>query len=313
MTASHLATRRGAALLIVLATLVLVAGASVTLARLGSSAKVQRTVVRRTIIADDMLRAAEEPILAWLDTESSTVVLSPDASTPEVAVLHDKWVVDERAHELRITAWDQCGMVPLEIGRTGSSLRLAVPHEVLGLVDRVRLPRGHKGGLDLFLGLANGLKDAVFPEATRTSAPLVFGEPVDGETSEPADTTEPAMNDRPPLGAYVASHNPGRVNVNTAPLDLLERALRLAGRGGIDQIVEARSNGEAFMPQSASEQSPQRPRRALEISGQSNAWAFRIDLAVGLRGRGAVRRSWWSVYVEKESNWSCVQRLAIPE
>ena len=113
-------SRQGAALLIVLATLVLAVTASATVARIASTAKARRAIVERTAIADDLLVAAEVPILSWLAVESAAVVLPPEAATPEVEVLHDTWVIEDREYGLRITAWDQCGMVPVEVGRSGS-------------------------------------------------------------------------------------------------------------------------------------------------------------------------------------------------
>ena len=108
-------------------------------------------------------------------------------------------------------------------------------------------------------------------------------------------------------GAYVATHNGDFfLNVNTAPLPLIEVSLRLLGRGGLEQIIQARSEGKFFVESvvPGSKSSSDEPR----LVSVSNAWAFRIDVRVE-----GVRRSWWVVYRRESaaSSWRCVQRLAI--
>ncbi|MCH8151424.1 MAG: hypothetical protein IH830_03510 [Planctomycetes bacterium] len=313
MTRPHSPTRRGAALLLVLATLIVAITAAATLARLASTVKTQRIVATRTIVADDLLRAAEAPILAWLASKSSTVVLPPEATSPQVQVLHDAWVIDATDHELRITAWDQCGMVPINVARSGSPLRLALPTDVKRVLDQVTIPRDQPAGLDLFLAARHtGGAIGVFPKPTR-SPPMVFKR-ASGEDSSPqvqSESTPPGISASEPsgvgLGAYLATHNPGRINVNTAAMDLVEAALRLAGRGGLEQIIAARTQGR-LASLSALSPTADPHSAAPRIAASSNAWAFRIDLRVG-----TLRRSWWAVYVQSRSTWECVQRLAIPE
>jgi hypothetical protein len=106
----------------------------------------------------------------------------------------------------------------------------------------------------------------------------------------------------------VGTHHSGRININTAPIELVEAALRLAGRGGLEQIVAARSEGR-LTSGTALARVTKPGENAPRISATSTAWAFRIDIRVG-----PLRRSWWSVYVKQRSNrWECGQRLAIPE
>lgn len=299
-------SRRGAALLVVLAALIVVTTLSVTLARLASTSKAGQILAQRSVVADDLLRAVDAPILAWLASDSSTVVLPPDATSPRVGVLHDSWVAGDDEHELHVTAWDQCGMVPIGVARSGSPLRLAVPAEVLRVLDQVSLAPNQPAGLDLVLAVAARGASAridVFPEAVE-SQPIIFGPPPDQAAPGQQSRGEPG-----PLacGAYVATHNPGRINVNTAPVDLIEAALRLAGRGGLEQITAARSEGRlATLGDVPSITDPN--RNAPQIATTSNAWAFRIDIRVG-----SLRRSWWAVYARSRSTWECVQRLVIPE
>lgn len=303
--------RRGAALLIVLAALILTVTASVSLARLASTTKMQRTLDRAAILADDLLRATEAAIIEWLESESAQVVLPPEVEAPRIGVLHDTWSDGKCAYELDITAWDQCGMVPINLARSGSPLRLALPADVRHALDQVKIKPNEPPGLDLFLANLDATDNqmSVFPRADSTE-PLVFVDALNPASREDEDPQQPSSKTPPiPLavGAFVATHSGRRINVNTAPADVVKQALRVAGRGGFELVLAARAEGRSVplgdLPSSSSSN-----RAAPQIVGSSSAWSFRIDVQVG-----PLRRSWWAVYVKSRSTWECVQRLAIAQ
>ena len=308
MSRRQRSSQRGAALLIVLATLILALSASVTLVRLASTAKASRDVGDRAVMADELLRAVDAPILDWLKTKSSSVILPPEATMPQVDVLHDVWVVDDTKHELQVTAWDQLGMVPIGAARSGSPLRLALPAEVRRAVDYVQIPRGEAPGLDLF-SARRPASVALFPDGADGDR-LIFG-PAEQVWVSDRPARLQKKDEREAVGAYIATHNPGRINVNTAPIELVDQALRVSGRGGLDQIVEARADGRSAAPAGGREASGNRGRTTVQLTSSSTAWAFRIDTSVGATQGASVRRSWWAVYARSGSNWECVQRLAI--
>lgn len=311
MTQLRYPSRRGAALLLVLATLILAVTASATLARVTSTVKLNHEFTHRTAIADDLLRAAQPPILTWLASKSSTVVLPPEATSSQVQVLHDAWVIDAIEHELRITAWDQCGMVPVDVARSGSPLRLVLPAEVKRVLDQVTIRSDQPAGLDWYLWACQmNERLRVFPEPS-DPRPVIF-EQAGGEDQKPPhqpllDEPPAGLPDSVAVGEYIATHNPGRINVNTAPMEVVQAALRLAGRGGLEHIVAARLADRLTLLNDLP-RIDESNRAAPRIATSSNTWAFRIDLRVG-----TVRRSWWAVYVQSRSTWECVQRLAIPE
>ncbi len=312
MRVGHRPSRRGAALLIVLATLILAVGASVTIAAAASTHRLARKLARQTLVADDLLRAAEAPIMAWLEAESQKVVLPPDTVVPRIEVLHDVFAVDATRYELQITAWDQCGMVPVGAARSGSPLRLALPSEVRRCLDRLTIPEGVVPGLDLFLPvLEPGAAASVFPVSADTE-PLRFAASGEGVLPGPdppsAHGPPETASERLAIGSCVATHNPGLINVNTAPTELLEAALRSVGRGGLEQIIAARSECR-LAPAPAGPPAGVAARGAPQPVATSASWAIRIDVAVG-----ALDRSWWSIYTQSSgAQWECVQRLAIPE
>lgn len=273
--------RRGAALLVVLASLMLVMTASVILVQLASTARLGRGVDRDNRIANDLARAVEPAVERWLATKASDVALPPDAQTPEVPVLLDVLAEGACTIEVRVTAWDQGGLVPFDAARGGSPLGSDLPIEVKRAVEWITVGKDTAPGLDLAVG--NDALVSAFPEGGAMEGPPFS------------------------VGARVATHNDGWINVNTAPIDLVETAMRLAGRGGLEQIVAARAQGkQATMSDLGDTGDPD--DLAPELVGQSRAWAFRIDVRVGL-----LRRSWWAVYERGGQKWECVQRLAIPE
>ncbi len=304
-------TRRGVALLVVLASLVLAMSAAGILVRVASTAKVRRTVARQTAIADELLQALDAPIRAWLASKSGSIVLPPDVSTPEIGVLHDTWMAESMKVELEITGWDQCGMVPLRVGRSASPLRLAVPTEILDVLDRMKPDSLEAPGLDVLGHLVRPTDEVdVFP-AVAAMQPVVFGEPAGGAAEESGASPGSPTPRRIAIGAFVSTHNTDRINVNTAPLDLVDEALRAAGRGGLEQIEAARDEGRRFELGAAPPPSSPPGQGAPEIVDSSSAWAFRIDLSVGAEHGLSIHRSWWAVYTRNKSAWELTQRLAI--
>lgn len=321
--------RRGVALLVVLAALILVTTTSVALARLTSTEAARRSFAAATRLADDLLIAVEEPILHWLAEESSTVVLPPDALGPRVAVLYDSWSDAEHGTVVvRVTAWDQFGMVSMDAARAGSPLRLNLPDAARRALDRVKHAENSPPGLDQFLAReAHDSGGTVFPMSGPSDV-LWFGQ---GD-AEVAAVDNDARQDTPlALGSIIATHNGdnpatwrrtgrrlrgsrslpsgGVVNVNTAPIELIESAMRAAGRGGIEVVIDARTRGESVPLGSLTNgRSQQQQANTPVLVGSSSAWAFRIDISVG-----PLTRSWWAVYSSSRSQWECVQRLAITE
>jgi hypothetical protein len=298
---------QGAALLIVLVTLILVTSAAAALLRLASTEHARRNVHGRVEMALDVACSLDAPIRQWLQSESAGVVLPPDAEAPYAAVLHDEWLSGRDVISVRVSAFDQCGMAPHAIARSGSPLRGALPADVTRLLDAVTLPRDEPAGLDQFALARERPEETVIFPVVRGGHATSFG-PSAAEQFEGASSNR--VSDEA-FGALIATHDSGGsggINVMTAPLSLVEAAMRLAGRGDVDRVIAAREAGEqvelAAPPRRDRDDAP-RPR----IVTSSSAWAFRIDVRVG-----SAARSWWAVYERSEGQgWRCVQRLAIAE
>lgn len=182
-------------------------------------------------------------------------------------------------------------MAPLASIKAGSSLRTAIPGGILERVNAADAPQSGSVGLDQF-----GL------------------DPIDLDRSALRSAfSAPDENDAFSVGAWIATHPAGEngsINVNTAPLPLIEAALAQAGRGGIELILAARREGRVVPLPAAviGEDTGADSSSAVRLVGASTRWAVRIDVRVGL-----ARRSWWSVYRQSSGSWECVQRLVIPD
>lgn len=301
--------RRGAALLVVLGVLLVSTTAATILLATAANVRAHRQLAHSESIAFDVLHASEAPIQHWLESKSSKVVLPPDVVVPAVPVLNDRWVSAEDTIELVITAFDQLGMAPLQVARSGSPLRLALPMEVAMLVDRLDLPPPSEPtplGLDI-------VTPAIMAVDEDTSTVAVFPQvPMGGRGRGQADIA---------VGGLVATHNrePIRININTSPRPLLEAALRAGGRGGLDSILASRSEGTIAVV-AEEDQTPARNSEtgneilAPQLVTVSDSWSFRIDITIG-----RLKRSWWNVYqpgpddpeTPQQERWRCVQRLPI--
>ncbi len=285
--------RRGVALLLVLAMIILIVPVAVGFTQRAVLASLEQRLSDQGEVAGSIRAQVEAgPLQTWLAEESGKVVLDLDAKTSRVEVLNQSWLLDDCTYEVRVTAWDQCGMVPGSGLTAGSPLRAAVPSGILERFDRAdSLPRpSQPAGLDQF-----GSDPSVDHSALRSAFP------------------SPDEEDVLSLGAWIATHpvsDSGSINVNTAPLPLIEAAMSAAGRGGIEAIIAARQEGrvaplpQAFERENQAWDSPQVPR----LVGSSASWAVRIDVRVG-----SVRRSWWAAYRQNSGRWECVQRLVIPD
>ncbi|MBK7406244.1 MAG: hypothetical protein IPJ41_16970 [Phycisphaerales bacterium] len=277
--------RRGVALLLVLATLVLAVTAAAGLARASAGARLRAQWAGEERIADTLLDASEVPILDWLHRHAGRLVLPPDAASPRFMVLDDQMAVDGEACRVTIAAFDECGMAPA--GWHGAGF----PAEVSARVEGAGGEFTNSPGLDLFPRLSLGAEGRpAFPSAGGASM-LSIGE-------------------------LVATHNPVRrgqqpaVNVNTAPMRLLKAVYAARALGGLEAIIEARAAGRVASPGAV-----RAPQRSHGLGGEvplpvamSTCWAFRIDCRVG-----RLRYGWWCLYADRGSNWERVQRLAITE
>jgi len=285
---------RGIALVMVLfAILVIGVVMGVTLQRLLTQQQIELSDASARL-GDRLLVAADELIDVWLRTQSSDVILPSDVSEPVVAVLHDQLnavpLHGRRSGdiEIRLTAWDQRGMVPAQLRRGASPLRMALHPDHLRLLDRCVGPRYFD-----FLAASeeSGTNVSLFPAPVRGTK-VLFGDDVPQTDPVPA-----ASRDFDRLQGVLAAISPQvrgedtsiLINIHTAPAALLDPAYREAGRGGIEQVLSMRDQGVSVPLADPDISGRAAPR--VRLVGRSDAWAFRVDIRVA-----DVQRSWWMVY-----------------
>ncbi|HMN96844.1 MAG TPA: hypothetical protein PKC43_10220 [Phycisphaerales bacterium] len=355
---TRLARHRGFTLLFVLLALVLLVGAASLTARVRLTDGLARRALDDRVAAADLADSAEAALLHWLTHESAGVVLPVDATTPAVVVLDDRFQLDGRDVFLHVVAFDQLGMSAWDAIRDGTGVDGAHPPWLRSALEAAdaRLDGSASRGLDALVNAVEREGAILYPAISggaprgrRTGASV---ERADG--SGRADVTGQATA---AIGALVATHAASQpsLNVNTAPMTLIEAALRRGQRGGIEAIRIARSEGrhaELGLParsqpatsaghrggrgreergdagdtsghapggsgavgsiDAASIGTLRRPglrtrqSPAIQLVGESDAWAFRIDATVD---RTSVSR--WCVCRLHHGRWRLVQRLVI--
>ncbi len=304
---------RGVALLLVLAALVLTLPLAASAARRAMLGRLEASLDAAQRQAGDLTRAATAPILNWLHHEAAEVVLPLDAPTPEVRVLDDGWK-DGRGilHRVTVTAYDQLGMVPIHAAVTASPLRLTLPEMFRLTLDQSAeaLSRSAPLGLDTMLHATDGAGMETFPQPAAAS-PRMYADIA--RTASAGDGSDSGLGSVLPassaVGAFLATHGHGpdtiTLNVNTAPMQLLESAMLVTQSDLRSTITAARGRGE---PARVQRGSPGMEGPSVEFASASSCWAFRVDVTVG-----PAHRSEWLVYQRHRNSWQEVQRLVIPE
>lgn len=309
----------GIALLIVLACLVLVVPICADFAMQSAINKTSGQINHQLEIIEDIEYAVEiGPVLHWLKQESPKVVLPPEVITPHIAIMQeslnypvnypdvnniDNITADKIKCDITISAWDQCGMVPLSQIKAGSPMRMTLPDAVLQspvinnglLLDKIIK---NQPGLDNFYIVNN--------PGTSSFLNIDHGIPVFPDQ----------VNMDNAIGAQVSTFQTAdnaisRINVNTAPIKVLESTMLITGRNGIEQIIQVRQQGKTANVPAVSVDSNIQDNNAPQLVSVSNCWSFRIDIKYA-----NVKRAWWLVYQKSSltrNQWECVQRLVIPE
>lgn len=268
-----MSSRRGIAMLITLMTMtVLLAGVAIV-SRIRVTDRLISMHASDGITAMDLVRASESPISSWLQEEAGGAVIEPSQSSSMISVLDENFELEGQPVRIRITAWDQSGMIPSNAEQTGLDF------------DGHKVPWKDQSHPGLDQASLTGL---TFPSPEHPTA----------------------------VGGLVATHNPwpsrsgttrsrsnAVININTAPVELIEECFRRFNLGDPSPIFEKRAAGEMAFYTTEVQDAKQNQIRLTSIS---RVWSFRVDAWVG-----HTLRSSWCTYANQGGNWRLVQRIGI--
>lgn len=299
--------RRGVAILLVLVVLVVAVTAAANVARVSVTGMTTHRIAGHTRLADDLLLQVEVAAQSWLGTASGAVVLSLDSDRPSLIILQDLVPLGDETCAVTVTAVDLLGMPGMQDLRELSS---NLPSDVIESVDRFD---GTQPGIGPDMIDREQLERSVYPRVIEGDPAAFGGVVMDG----PREMNSTDLSDSAPslceLVAFVGptpsrrlartdnQTDPIVLNVNTAPISLLEAALSRSGLDAIDGIMEARSEGEpAVLSITIGDERPVR------FVTRSTLWGFRCDVRTG-----TVHKSQWVVFEQAGGAWRLVRRIVI--
>lgn len=268
--------RRGVAMLIALLTMtVLIAGIAI-IAKVQTTDRLIEMRSNDTTLTQDVFRVSDAPIQAWLEEQARSAVVDPEVIAPMIPISDEQMMLGDQPVRIRITAWDQYGMIP----RNADELSID-----FGIVEDTPWEDARFPGLDIGTEQAS-----VFPSRERPAA----------------------------MGGRYATHNPWptrsgttrsragtAININTAPIQLIESIFHTFNLGDPSSIIEKRAQGELATITLSAQNAKQVSVRLVSIS---RVWSFRVDVQIG-----TIQQSSWCVYSNQGGNWKLVQRIGIDD
>lgn len=283
-------SRRGVALLVALAAVIVV------LAALAGTFRTLAATQRAVVIVNvherhgDLLLAGEQLARAWVMTRSEGLVLPPAGGGVRVA--DDRLALGDGEARLQVWIFDGLAGVPLAAAQPGGALRGALP----GRWPAVGLPPWVPGSPPD----SDVLECVRLPEELRRF-PLVPTGPVVAWSAVGAALPSEAMPETttatsPSLVEVIATASDGRINRNTAPEWLLQAVYAQRSQGGLDAALRARARMLA-----SEEEDPE--GQEIRLVARSDRWNALI--AVTWNGR---RRTWWVELSGNSAGVRIVQR-----
>jgi hypothetical protein len=301
-------------MLLVLVALVLGLTAATIAAQVAVTATLTRKLDRAQEVADDAANGTLARIERWLATESDRAVAPVTATAPAIGVIDETVPVEAgTSMTVRITAYDQCGMVPWaevgSLGRLATALPSDVREAIAGAGQGETVP-----GLDLIAipsaGEGEGPSRPVWPQHAAITSPNAirhYGEAA--EASPMLDASEETEGPES-IGSLVATHCSGRpaINVNTAPRELIGFVENLTQRSVWQVVEERRAAGKpaSIAGITSSAGGAQDDEGMPTFVSTSDTWSFRVDVTYG-----SVRSSWWLTYTRSDRGWLLRQRLRV--
>lgn len=284
--------RRGVAMLMALATLVLVlAGVTAGLmAMRGARQSAWVSDVDGHLLAG--LRQGERLALAWLDAGSAGIVLPPDGGG--ILLVDDRFLLPDGEGRLSVVAYDGLAGIPAYLAQRGSALRTSLPTALMGLVVPPINPTQPERSSWLIdcLDLPEGVTR--FPSGLQGP----------GRVWRASGVSDPVREDSqappgPSLAETIAFRSDGRINLNTTPAPLLRTVYTALGLGGVEKVLERRRLLQDSQPPGNAPTAASR----LRLVARSDRWQMLITVVWQ-----GIHRSWWVDFTGTAQNFSMEQR-----
>ena len=229
-------------LLVLMTCTVLIVGVTI-IARVQASSSIASTQALSLVRCDQLITAAEQPIMQWLVERSGSSTVDPSLGSPIVKVHDDLLVLDNSRIRVQITAWDQQGMWPRNCDQLGFTPPVGG--------DQVGERGHHLGSLQLDSG--------VFPTE---SEPTAIGGLVATHNPWPVRSRQTRRR-----GAV-------SINANTAPQALLNQISARYDVGDLSSLLDQRRHGEMSQTVRNAE------GEEIQLVGTSRVWTIRTQVTV---------------------------------
>lgn len=293
--------RSGAALILVLAVAVILLAAAGAAAMAAQDAHGELVALRREGQVEALRESAERLIPSWVASHGARVVAPPEGGS--WTILDDQWTTPTRSGRLIVTLFDGWAGIPLGCAHAQGVLHRQVPPVLSGVslpevplgTAALQQPQPWIATLPLPPGVPRFPTPQMQPTATR------WGSSADGSSGVGAiPWSQPGES----LVTGISARSDGRININTAPVAVIEAVYRLRQETVPAHLIEARRQGRRSEAPPDAGLDARLPR----LSDGSLVW----NALITAESEGVVR-SWWVVFVAMGNQVVVSERHRVPD
>lgn len=297
--------RRAFALLMVLAILVVILAAIVAWIRTAAGLRGELQVADTDEALVSLLHGGERLALHYLAENAGQLVAPPEGGG--WTIVHDQWCVDRATSGgVSVTVYDDWAGIPMAFAAPRGALRRVVPAAALTCaipMTAVLAPDAALAASDVLIRIPTPAGMRMFPDPQQAMFEPAASWALAGAPF-PMPSAASAAGGTPPtsLAQIFSVHSDGRINIDTAPLEVVREVYRLHGNilpREVEEHRRRRLHSDPPGDQGANAGMP------VLISG-SLAWNCLITAT--LNGQ---QRSWWVVLAGAAANLHIVQRHAL--
>ena len=291
--------------MVLTALLVVLSGVTVWLTAAGNTARSQQAwdIDQRLLALE---QSGEALAIAWIGTHGGMLVAPPDGG--HWNILAERWVTPAATGWLVVTVYDGWAGVPVHLAQPRAPLRRALPWFLAGIDlppetgSALYRPVQPSDILETITCSPGIRRFPIPPSAPAVTSPMWQSADINADAVIPGASSAWTTDAGPCLATALSPHSDGRINVNTAPLDLVEQVLRQ--NGGLVP-PNFRKNREQGVP---SEAPPDLGGETGHPQLVATSGVWNLHLTAGCNGRS---KSWWVVVTGAPPNSRIVQRHVV--